>query len=188
MEKLGDYWRQCKATRKQKMVVYNAIVKAKVMYGLESAHLTTAWLQKLNAFQLKGLRGILRMATTYIDRQNTNDEVIRRANECLGEGREIELFNETHNNRRMKLAAHLLRRGDDDPGRHCTYYPGTARPRENPCRRVGRPRIKWANATHSMLWRQAAPQVGEDEFDPDPASQWQQDWIHLLSLLRSVPV
>ena len=42
---------------------------------------------RLDVFQLKGLRKILRMETTYVNRANTNEEVFRRAKSALLEGR-----------------------------------------------------------------------------------------------------
>lgn len=183
-KRLEDYWAKSKATRRQKLIIYNAIIKSKVMYGLESAHLTMTWLQKLNTFQLRGLRKILRMVTTFVDRRNTNDEVLRRADEAMGEGKTLELFSEAHDKRRVALAAHLLRRPDDDPGRAATYLPGTAEAIQHPARRVGRPRTKWADATHERAWNMVKEAIGEGNSDPDPQSPWQQGWLQLLAMAR----
>ena len=42
--------------------------------------LTEPQKHELNTFQLKGLRQILKIPTTYMDRRNTNEEVRKRAN------------------------------------------------------------------------------------------------------------
>ena len=182
--KLGDYWQRSRATKRQKMIVYNAIIKSKIMYGLESAHLTTTWMNRLNTFQLRGLRKILRMVTTFVDRANTNEEVLRRADKCLKKGKRVEMFSVTHTKRRIKLAAHLLRRHDHHPGRSCAYKPGTATPITNPKKRVGRPKIRWTDATHEHAWLQIAETIGEEGAEPDAASQWQQGWINLMANAR----
>ena len=51
--------------------------KTKCWYGRNPP---SAPISRLEAFQLKGLRKILGTVTTYIDRSNTNEEVVRKAN------------------------------------------------------------------------------------------------------------
>jgi len=55
-------------------------MESKFLYGLESAQISDTLLAKLDTFQLKGFRKILRMDTTYINRTNTNLRVIQEAN------------------------------------------------------------------------------------------------------------
>ena len=64
-----------------KLIVFDAVIRTKLLYGLESAQLNESAKKKLDTFQLKGLRNILKLKTTFIDRSNTNEEVFRRANE-----------------------------------------------------------------------------------------------------------
>ena len=61
-----------------KNVVFNAVIRAKLMYGLESVQLNQTELQKLNTIQLKCLRRILNMTTTFVNRENTNAKVSRK--------------------------------------------------------------------------------------------------------------
>ena len=68
---------------KWKILVFDAVIRSKLLYGLETAMLTDAAQHKLNVFQLKGLRKILRMKTTFVDRANTNARVLVKANEVL---------------------------------------------------------------------------------------------------------
>ena len=42
------------------------------LYGLDSAQLNEGQLKRLDLFQLQALRKVLRLATTYLDRRNTN--------------------------------------------------------------------------------------------------------------------
>ena len=57
------------------------IIRAKLLYGLESAALNQTTLNKLDTFQLKGLRRILQLKTTVVHRANTNETVFEIANE-----------------------------------------------------------------------------------------------------------
>ena len=61
-------------------LIYNAIIQSKLLYALETIEIPVALLSRLESFQLKGLRKILGMTTTYFNRANTNEEVYRRAN------------------------------------------------------------------------------------------------------------
>ena len=56
-----------------------------MLFGLESAELQNSAMKALDTFQLKCVRKILKMKTTYVDRSNTNEEVYRRANAQLRE-------------------------------------------------------------------------------------------------------
>ncbi len=57
-----------------------AVIRSKLLYGLESAQLNLAELNRLDTFQLKGLRTVLKMSTTFVDRANSNARVIANAN------------------------------------------------------------------------------------------------------------
>ena len=81
LKKLKLFFRHSSCSVKVKYQVYNAIVRAKLMYGLESVHLNASTLNKLDAFQLRGFRQMLKWDTTYgqmvngVTRSNTNDKV-----------------------------------------------------------------------------------------------------------------
>ena len=49
--------------------MFNAVIRAKFMYGFETVVMNTKVQNSLNTFQLKCLRKILKAPTTYIDRQ-----------------------------------------------------------------------------------------------------------------------
>ena len=55
-----------------------------MLYGLECLELTQAEKDKLDAFQIKGLRRILHIPPTHIDRKMTNDAVIEKASVARG--------------------------------------------------------------------------------------------------------
>ena len=87
---LFEFWRHGNSEIRDKLVVYDAVIRAKLMYGLESLQLnkewTEKWYGKLDTFQLKGLRQILTLPTTRAQmiqgrtKDNTNERVYMIAN------------------------------------------------------------------------------------------------------------
>ena len=71
-KKLDSYWLHANPSAKQKLVVYDSIIRSKPLYGLESAALNNTVEHSLDIFQLKGIRKILKVSTTFMDRQNKN--------------------------------------------------------------------------------------------------------------------
>ena len=63
--KLNPYWKATQASKRWKFIVYDAIIRSKLLYGLETIHLTSAMAKKPNAFQMRGIRKILNRAHTY---------------------------------------------------------------------------------------------------------------------------
>ena len=85
LNKFDLFWSRARCPANFKLYVYDAVIRAKVLYGLETAELTESELNSLDVFHLKGLRKILKTTTTYIDRANTNQKVYERANAALSE-------------------------------------------------------------------------------------------------------
>ena len=71
------FWQKANTTIRWKLQVLNAIVKSKLLYGLECIQLTKADISRLNAFQNKALRRILGKPPTFLDRQATNESIYR---------------------------------------------------------------------------------------------------------------
>ena len=59
--RLKLFWNKAQNTVKCKLRVFDSILKSKVLFGLECIQLTQSDLNKLNAFQMKGLRRILKI-------------------------------------------------------------------------------------------------------------------------------
>ena len=89
LKRMHNFWRHSDCSMGFKLHVLNAIIRSKLMYGLESAVLSPSVLEKLNTFQLKGIRKILHIETTWGQMQqgkartNKNEVVYIRANEAL---------------------------------------------------------------------------------------------------------
>ena len=75
LKRLDLFWGHRNCSVRRKIAVQRAAIETKVMYGLEALQLPKSAVAKLDVFQLKGLRKILRMETTYVNRGNTNEEV-----------------------------------------------------------------------------------------------------------------
>ena len=78
-QKLFYLWRYSDCSVATKLLVWDVVIRAKVVYGLESVQLTKALRQQLNAFQLKGLRRVVHITTTFVDRAHTNAYVFNKA-------------------------------------------------------------------------------------------------------------
>ena len=75
------------------------------IYGLESAQLIPSVLKKLETFQLKVLRKILKIDTTYINRVNSNSSVFNRINTMMeeeGKSKRVISFVEAYNKTKRK--------------------------------------------------------------------------------------
>ena len=67
--------------------------------------------------------------------------------------KQLRLFSDTYQQRRIKLLGHVIRASDDDPMRKVTFRPGTIKPWGTPVRRVGRPRMQWLRGAKTQAWK-----------------------------------
>ena len=115
MRKLDLFWRHSDCPTATKIHVAEAVLRAKLLYGLESAQLNPAVVRRLESFQLKVLRKILKMNTTYIDRANSNQQVFTRANEQLkaeqgDKAKKVASFIEAYKSQKRKRTARIIRK------------------------------------------------------------------------------
>ena len=107
MVQLDTFWKTTVCPTRWKLQVYDAMIRNKLLYGLETVHLTQTQQKKVNAFQLRGIRKILGLSTTFVNRSNRNEYVLQRANEEIGHTpgtpSKIKSFSELLKDRRMKL-------------------------------------------------------------------------------------
>ena len=113
LKKLDIFWIKTHCSKKWKLLVFNAVITSKVLYGLETLEPTEAAGRLLNTFQLKGLRKILKLHTTFVQRNNSNEYVYRRANETInspsvGPGRQIKPLTETLEDRKCSELGELM--------------------------------------------------------------------------------
>jgi len=123
------FWKETQCSTRNKILIYNAVIQSKLLYALETIEIPVALLSRLESFQLKGLRKILSMTTTYINRANTSEEVFRRANLHIAanhHGTKIEPTQDILAHRRITLAAKVLRQDNDSPMRMVSFKNDTA--------------------------------------------------------------
>ena len=157
---LHPLWAQACTSVNWRLRVFDAVIKSKILYGLESIQLTQAEQSRLDALQMKTLRKILRVPTTFVDREWTNQKVIDTL-EHRFKYSHTKLSTRWKNNK-TRLLGHILRAQHDDPMREVLFEPGTLRPRIEHCRRVGKPRTQWLIETCQDAYAQISP---HDVFD-----------------------
>ena len=167
LKRLDIFWRHCEVTVGFKIIALDAVIRAKLLYGLESAQLNPSQQQRIIVFQLKGFRKILKMKTTYVERNNSNAEVFRRADEAIqhetpaGKPQKIARpFFTCYKNSRMKRLARVFNLPDDHPVKQIIFASNDDTslilPWIPPNRRVGRPRFKWVTELSSDMWTSMA--------------------------------
>ena len=155
--KLKLFWKNTDCTTSWKIQVYNSVIKSKLLYGLETTHVTKAQMDRLTAFHTKGLRNILKLQHTFMDRNNTKKLIWDKANQALKNENpnapNIETMSETLGKRRIKFIGHILRADNNDPVRTVTFQPSTAKPVYPIKRRIGGPKKHWTWETLQMAWQ-----------------------------------
>ena len=164
LNKLHVYFYNSDNTVTRKLQMFNAILRSKVLYGLETLVMNTSVQSKLNTFQLKTLRNILKIPTTYIDRELSNDYVKGQLNKQLklAKKKPMLTLTEYHTRQRVAYLARLIKAGDSDPGTPITFDPVTLKPIDHGKLRVGQPRQIWYKTTLEYMWqtvRQNIPYV-----------------------------
>ena len=133
------------------METNHAVIRSKLLYGLETIHLTTGRLKKVDAFKLRCLRRILGLAPTCIDRANTNMAVLQKASAIAypnaQDHRSLKPFGKLYNERRASLLGHIIRACDSDPLRQISFEPQTANRVQYGKKRCGRLRQNWLHFT-----------------------------------------
>ena len=177
LNNLQLFWRHGDSSIKKKLEVYNAVIKTKLIYGLESLQLTQASTKKLDTFQLKGLRKILKLETTYINSEYSNDYVYERATQEIRSGvdanvsKGVERLSHSYEKARLKLFSQLILAKDSgDPKEHVTFAE-RFKPHNYGTRRVGRPRLNWIKETTNLFWNNVVKlrnrQLWLGDFDAD---------------------
>ena len=80
MRTLAPLWSDSHIPTPWKLVVYNAVIRSRVFYTLETLELTPGQQRILDTLYFRGLRRILKKRSTFIDRFWTNDRLVQLAN------------------------------------------------------------------------------------------------------------
>ena len=158
MKKLDIFWKHTNNPKEWKIIVFNAIIRTKLIYGLESAQLNESVNKYLNVFQLKVLRKILELDHTYVDRGNTNEKIYEETEEEMNRGntgrrKPLMKISEYYDSQRRKLVSQLIHHKEtDDPRIEMTFNKDTLQINEYSTKRIGRPKFAWWTFALDELW------------------------------------
>ena len=72
-KRLENFRKHSNATKGTKLHVYDADIRSKLLYGLDTANITDGQLKRLDAFQLRGIRQILKIEITWAQKKAGKD-------------------------------------------------------------------------------------------------------------------
>ena len=79
VRKLRDFFKKSQCSDSWKLIIYNAVVVSRLVYGLDSLELVDSLVTRLDAFQIRGLRHILKIEHSYWS-HTSNLEILEKAN------------------------------------------------------------------------------------------------------------
>jgi len=131
--------------------VFDAVIVAKVLYGLEAIPFTDQDCARLDAFQYRGLRKILQIKHPCWSGVK-NETVLQTANQVArtDENSKILPLSERIIRKQVTLYGHLIRADAADPMKQATMNEEGKR-KAAAFRRVGRPRNKWHPITRKHV-------------------------------------
>ena len=143
LNKLNMFWKRAPVSTIWKLRVHDAVIPSKLLHGLESASLTNAEYERLDAFRINVLRKMLGIKHSYHSHISAQ-VVMQRANQIirLKERKTMIKMSEKLVNRQIKFMSHFLRAEEDDITKTCTIDRNGLRTFAG-SKRTGRPRIKW---------------------------------------------
>jgi hypothetical protein len=163
-QKLKLFWRKTSASITWKLQVYNAIIIAQLVYGLNTLNITPGIKKRLDAFHMRGLRYILNIEHSFYS-HTTNKEVLDKVNLLINEVDPLEITWEqfkvdkaTQNEdykatklvgdlileRQLTLLGHVLRRDQSNLMRKVTCDEQLRRPYQL-YKKTGHPRTNWTD-------------------------------------------
>ena len=168
--KLKFFWSKTKCSIGWKMQIYNAIIIAQLTYGLSTVQLTNSLLDRLDAFQMRGLRYILGIEHSSYS-GISNEEVYERVNIALNEGIDLNIewsdFMSAHKFADIKtmekvsdfimrqqnsLYGHIIMADEGDIMRRITITEELEPPKRDVLR-SGRPRESWVYSNNKYAMK-----------------------------------
>ena len=164
--KLNRVWNSNSVTKKTKIKLYKTLVKPVLMYGCETWKMNEGDAQKINVFQNRCLRRILKIK--WQDKV-TNKELLERAN--------VDRLSEEVRRRRWRFIGHILRKHpDNDCVTALTWAPEGKR-------RRGRPKTTWRRTVE----RERTKAGWQSWCEVRTAAQYRLQWkTHVQALCASL--
>jgi len=182
MKKLDLFWRHSNCPVHIKVYTADAVLRSKLLYGLESAQLIPSVLKKLETFQLKVLRKILKIETTYINRVNSNASIFNRINTMMeeeGKTKRVISFVDAYNKIKRKRALKIMNQ-ENTSIYNVSFQNGKLRKWEHSNKRVGRPRMNWTEETIKEIWDIVKRKNENERFRYEQFNEDNQEMINLI--------
>ena len=139
---MSTIWNHSHLTKWWKHRVFQACISSKLLYGLQTAWLTKVQRAKVDGFQAKCIRKIIKVAPSYWSRVS-NVEVLAR----LGAQKLSKQLLE----QQLMLFGKIYRRSNSDISRQMVFDPSTDSLRiAGVARARGRPRLNWCQEVHKQ--------------------------------------
>ena len=174
--KLKFFWSKTKWSIRWKLQIYNAIIISQLTYGLSTVQLTDSLLNRLDAFQMRGLRYILGVEHAYYSGVS-NEEIYERIKMVLNEGEDLNIewseFINAHKysdirtlekvsdyvmRQQNSLYGHIIRADHSDIMRQVTITENLEPPKKMVLR-SGRPRESWVWSNNSYAMRKHCSEI-----------------------------
>ena len=157
LRQLIPLWKDTQISTAWKLIVFNAVVRSRIFYTLDTLELTPGQQRTLDTLFFRGLRKILHKPSTFIDRAWTHERLLQQANRMVTranrEAAKHQTFSTYYKIRRRKLLGHLLRA---PPNNICRLSILTAEDQDltegRRKKRVGRPRYTWMQESLKEAW------------------------------------
>ena len=127
MQQLKIFWRTTKCTLPWKLRVFEAVVRAKLFYSMETLELTPTQQRQLDTFFYGALRRILKIPPTFIVRHWPNERVLSRARVLTSDPHHPERFKGPTPFGRKEKSCHVPRLGRGPAGLFQTELNGITR-------------------------------------------------------------
>ena len=195
--KLKTFWSKTNCSYKWKLQVYNAVIVSQLTYGLSTVQLTPAMLKRLDAFQMRGFRYILKIEHAYYSRVS-NQEIYDKINIIYNKGTDINIswqefiaanhfdkprqlvkLSEYVMNQQNRTLGHVIRIPKElqDPMRMITIDDDLQMPGAY-FKRVGRPRYGWVKENCRWIYEKEMHETY------DPKNQAHDDKVKELAIAR----
>lgn len=163
LKRMDLYWLHGNAPVATKIMIFNGVIRSKLIYGLESIQLIQSTKDKLDIFQRRRFRKILGIQTTYIDRDKNNTWIYEEINRIIikeralkGKGKPVIQLSDFYDHQKKKLLAKMITADPGDPRRGITFEGQNLKTHEYGKKRVGQPRIDWVNTTIEQFYKEEA--------------------------------
>ena len=143
-----------------KLRALHAIIRSKLLYGLETAQIGETPLKRLKVFKMH--QKTFRIKTTFIDRSKDNETVRKMTQDRLNaetrSSKELKQFSTVYTERKIKLLNKIITAPEGPPMKSMTFQENTLKPtvvtnRPGTKRRWGKPRTKWVETGLETLWK-----------------------------------